>query len=140
MTKYKVFNFKSLKIVLGKTDDNQYIGYSVDPKYPVYNRAIIRGSEKEIVEECIYLYKSRLLTAYNCEGYDWDIYGNYAGMCLEDAADNWVEYVLNRYLFEVFDMYYEVAYRVVNYSYIATDGTQCSLDDYIEDGITIKHW
>lgn len=137
---YKVFNFKSLKIVLGKTDNNEYIGYSVDTKYPEYSRAIIRGSAKEIVEVCIYLYKSRLLTAYNCENYEWDIYGNYAGMFLEDAADDWVAYVLNRYLFEVFNIQYEHHYEMVNHSWIAHDGTLCTCDDYRYKGIIIKHW
>lgn len=136
---YKVFKFKSLKIVLGKTD-NGYIGYSVDTKYPEYNRAIIRGSEKEIVEICIYLYKTRLLTAYNCEGYDWDIYGNYAGMFLEDAADSWVEYVLNRYLFGAFNMSYEYHYEMVTHSWIGHDGTLCTCEDYQYQGILIKHW
>lgn len=135
---YKVFHFKSLKIVLGKTGD-QYIGYSVDTKYPEYSRATIRGSARDVVEVCIYLYKSRLLTAYNCENYEWSLYGiDHSNFDIE--VRDWVEYVLNRYLFGKFNMYYEHIYRVVNYSYIATDDTSCSLDDYMEDGITIKYW
>lgn len=136
---YKVFHFKSLKIVLGKTGD-QYIGYSVDTKYPEYSRAIIRGSEKEVVEICIYLYKSRLLTAYYCENYEWPACEGIDHNRLDEEVNDWVDYVLNRYLLERFDMYFEYKHRVVNYSYIASDGTPCSLDDYMEDGITIKYW
>lgn len=139
MNMIKVFHFKSLKLVLGKTSTNQYIGYSVDTKYPEYSRTIMRGSAKEIVEECIYLYKARLLTAYNCESYEGSPYGiDHSNFDIE--VRDWVEYVLNRYLFSPFNMGYEHTYRVINYSYVATDGTPCSLDDYIEDGITIKHW
>ena len=137
---FKVFKFKSLKLVIAKISDEVYIGYSVDPKYPEYSRAIIRGSAKEVVETCIYLYKSRLLTAYNCEGYTWDIYGNYAGMPLEDSANDWVSYVLNRYLLSTFNMCYEQSYKVIDCSYVARGGTYCSLHEYIRDGITIKYW
>lgn len=58
---YKVFNFEGLKIVLGKIDDNKYIGYSVDPKYLTYSRPIIRGSAKEVVDDCILFYKYRYI-------------------------------------------------------------------------------
>lgn len=137
---YKVFHFKSLKIVLGKTGDNKYLGYSVDPKYPIYNRPIIRGSAKEVVEVCIYLYKARLLTAYHCEGYKWSSLEDYAEDEFDKAVKDWVHYVLNSYLFDKFKLCYEHNYEVVKYSWIAHDGTPCSLDDYIPAGIKIKHW
>lgn len=135
---YKVFNFKSLKIALAKTA-NGFVGYSVDTKYPEYRRPLIRGSAQEVVEVCIYLYRARLLTAYNCENYDWDIYGNYAGMFLEDAADDWVKYVLNTYLFSTFNMYYKHHYEMVNRSCVAYDGTLCSYADYVYQGIKVLY-
>lgn len=57
---YKVFNYKSLKIVLGKIDDNKYVGFLVDPKY-LTSRPIIRASAKEVVDECIVSYKYRYI-------------------------------------------------------------------------------
>lgn len=136
---YNVFHFKSLKIVLAKTGTDTFVGYAIDSKYPEYSRPLIKGSTKEVVEVCIYLYRSRLLTAYNCDGYDWDIYGNYADMSLEDSADCWVKYVLNTYLFSTFSIYYKHHYNKIKRSYIAHDGTLCILTDYVYDGIAIKH-
>lgn len=56
---YKVFNYKSLKIVLGKIDD-KYIGFSVDPNL-TYSRPIIRTSAKEVVDDCLLFYKYRYI-------------------------------------------------------------------------------
>lgn len=135
---YKVFNFKSLKIVLAKTGTDTFIGYSVDTKYPEYSRSIIRGSTKEVIEVCIYLYQSRLLAAYNCEGYE--VPSDCFDINDDVAVRDWVSYVLNRYLFGTFRVYYEYTYKKIPYTYIADYGTPCSLYDCIEDGIAINYW
>jgi hypothetical protein len=135
---YKVFNFKSLKIVLGKTGTNSFVGYSVDTKYPGFSRPIIRGSAREVVEVCIYLYTQRLLVAYNCEWYE--VPSEEFNINNDADVKSWVEYVLNRYFFSTFRMYYEHRYIKQDYVYVADDGTMCSLVDYDEDGITIKYW
>lgn len=56
MTKYKVFNYEGLKIVLGKIDDNMYVGFSVDPNL-TYSKPVIRASAREVVDDCILFYK-----------------------------------------------------------------------------------
>lgn len=135
---YKVFTFKSLKIVLGKTGTD-YVGYARDTKYPEFNRAIIRGSDREVVEVCTYLYKTRLLAAINCEGYEVPSYS----FDINDYVEvrDWVSYVTNRYLFSTFRMYYEHSYQEVTTPYIDDDGTPCSLIiDHVYDGIEIIHY
>lgn len=135
---YKVFHFRSLKIVLGKTGTDSYVGYSRDTKYPDFNTPLIRGSVQEVVEVCIYLYKARLLAAINCEGYEVPSYS----FDINDDIEirDWVSYVLNRYLFSTFRMYYEHSYKEIQYDYIADDGTPCSLVDHVYDGIDIIHY
>lgn len=136
---YKVFTFKSLKIVLGKTGTDSYVGYARDSKYPDYNRPIIRGSAQEVVEVCIYLYRTRLLAAINCEWYEVPSCNSFDPNSDSDVRD-WTEYVLNRYFFSTFRMYYEHSYKEIQYDYTADDGTPCSLVDYVYDGIAIKYW
>lgn len=58
---YTVFNYKSLKIVLGNIDDNKYVGFLVDPKDLTHSRPIIRASAKEVVDDCILFYKYRYI-------------------------------------------------------------------------------
>lgn len=136
---YKVFNFKSLKIALAKTA-NGFVGYSVDTKYPEYCRPLIRGSAKEVVEVCIYLYQARLLTAYNCEGYEVPSCTAFDINSDTDVRD-WVEYIINRYLLATFDICYEHRYKEVTTPYIDEDGVPCSLIiDHIYEGIAIKYW
>lgn len=53
---FKVFNYKGVKIALGKIDDNHYVGYSF-----AINRAFIRTSAKEVVDDCILFYKYRYI-------------------------------------------------------------------------------
>jgi hypothetical protein len=127
-----------MKIVLGKTGIDSFVGYSRDTKYPDFNTPLIRGSAQEVVEICIYLYRARLLAAINCEGYEVPSYSFDINSDVE--VDDWVSYVLNRYCFSTFRMYYEHRYIKQDYVYVADDGTMCSLVDYDEDGITIKYW
>lgn len=133
---YQVFHFKTLKIVLGKTGTDMYIGYSIDTKYPIYSRPIIRGSIKEVVEVCIYLYTKRLLTAINCENYI--VPSEEFNSNSDDDIQEWVEYVLNRYLFNTFRILYVHCISLNTCSYFADDST--NLIAYDEDGISILHW
>lgn len=135
---YKVFNFKSLKIVLGKTGTDSYIGYSVDTKYPEFSRPIIRGSVHEVIEVCIYLYKTRLLAAINCEGYE--VPSPYFNINDGDEVNDWVEYVLNRYLFGKFKIMCVHCISLSTCPYFADDDNPCNLIYYDEDGISILQY
>lgn len=56
LCKFKVFTFEGVKIALGKIDDNRYVGYSF-----ALNRAFIRGSAKEVVDDIILFCKYRYI-------------------------------------------------------------------------------
>lgn len=133
---YNVFTFKSLKIVLGQSDTSNFIGYVRDTKYPEFNR-VFRGSVKEVIEVCIYLYKARLLTAYNCEKYTVFL-ENYREEQLVIAAHDWVDYVLNRYLCVPLGYTFEYTYSEVEY--IWPDG-HVSMEESTEpDGILVQEF
>lgn len=131
---YTVFKFKSLKIVLAKNKDNQYLGYSVDTKYPEYSKPLIRGNTQQIVELIHYLYTQRLLTAYNCEGYEWSSIVDYSNAQFDTCVRDWAHYVLNTYVFYPFGIQFD--YKWVEEIYEDCFGNQ--LVDYsLADGLDI---
>lgn len=132
---YTVFHFKSLKIVLGQKDDNTFVGYSVDTKYPeYYSRPLIRGTQKQIVELIHYLYTQRLMTAYNCEGYEWSSIVDYSNDQFDTCVRDWVHYVLNTYIFYTFGIQFD--YKYMEECYEDCFGNQL-VDYYLADDLDI---